>query len=147
MKGTFKGIDHMQSERIICSHAIMLSLEGIPAIYIHSILGTTNDYESLKSTNNKRSINRKSWQYEEIDKLLTDPNSQNYKIYKELIKLIDIRKNQSAFHPNATQFTLNLGSSILALWRQSLDRKQSIFAINNISNQKIFIQLCLASRI
>ena len=49
---------------------------------------------------------------------------------EKLIDLIKIRKEQPAFHPNATQFTLNLGSSILALWRQSLDRKQSIFAIN-----------------
>ena len=37
MKGTFKGIDHMQIERFIACHAIMLSLEGIPAFYIHSV--------------------------------------------------------------------------------------------------------------
>ena len=141
MKGTFKGIDHMQSERVICSHAIMLSLEGIPAIYIHSILGTTNDYESLKLTNNKRSINRKSWQYEEIDKLLTDPNSQNYKIYKELIKLIEIRKNQSAFHPNATQFTFNLGKNFFGIWRQSLDKKQSIFCVTNVTDVFQYLDL------
>ena len=54
MKGTFKGIDHMQVERFIACHAIMLSLEGIPAFYIHSVLGTTNDYELMKKNSQNR---------------------------------------------------------------------------------------------
>ena len=55
--------------------------------------------------------------------------------------MIKLRKEQPAFHPNATQFTLNLGNDTLALWRQSLDRDQSIFAIHNISNKEVSIQL------
>ena len=52
-KGTFKGIDHMQIERFISAHAIMMSLEGIPAFYIHSILGTSNDHDLVNKTKNK----------------------------------------------------------------------------------------------
>ena len=62
-------------------------------------------------------------------------------MFYELLRLIGIRKHQRAFHPNATQFTLDLGDRVLALWRQSLDRTQSIFSIHNISNQKIAMQL------
>ena len=40
--------------------------------------------------------------------------------------IISIRKTQPAFHPNATQFTLNLDKNIFSVWRQSRDRKQSI---------------------
>ena len=47
MKGTIDKIDNFTIERFICAHAIMLSFEGIPAIYIHSLLGTKNDYEKL----------------------------------------------------------------------------------------------------
>ena len=74
-----------------------------------------------------------------IQKLSED--NHHSRIYQELLRLIKLRKEQPAFHPNATQFTLNLGNDTLALWRQSLDRDQSIFAIHNISNKEVSIQL------
>ena len=134
MKGTFKGIDHMQVERFIACHAIMLSLEGIPAFYIHSVLGTTNDYELMKKNSQNRSINRKSWDFNEIKNKLLDDRSINHQVYKSIISLIKIRKKQPAFHPNAIQFTFNLGKNFFGIWRQSLDKKQSIFSVTNVTN-------------
>ena len=52
-----------------------------------------------------------------------------------LLELIQTRKQQKAFHPNAPMFTLNLGPGLLGFWRQSLDREQKIFAIFNISKE------------
>ena len=134
MRGTFKGIDHMQVERFIACHAIMLSLEGIPAFYIHSVLGTTNDYELMKKNSQNRSINRKSWDFNEIKNKLLDDKSINNQVYKSIINLIKIRKKQPAFHPNAIQFTFNLGKNFFGIWRQSLDKKQSIFSVTNVTN-------------
>ena len=134
MKGTFKGIDHMQVDRFIACHAIMLSLEGIPAFYIHSVLGTTNDYELMKKNSQNRSINRKSWDINEIKNKLLDDKSINNQVYKSIINLVKIRKKQPAFHPNAIQFTFNLGKNFFGIWRQSLDKKQSIFSVTNVTN-------------
>jgi sucrose phosphorylase len=134
MKGTFKGIDHMQVERFIACHAIMLSLEGIPAFYIHSVLGTTNDYGLMKKNSQNRSINRKSWNFDEIKNKLLDDKSINNQVYKSIINLINIRKKQPAFHPNAIQFTFNLGKNFFGIWRQSLDKRQSIFSVTNVTN-------------
>ncbi len=141
LKGTFFGTDHMQLERFICCHSIMLGIEGIPAIYIHSLVGSTNDYKQVEKTNNKRSINRRSWKYDEIDKLLGDKDSLNNQIYNELSKLIDIRKDQPAFHPNATQFTFNLGKNFFGFWRQSHDKRQSIFCVSNVTNVFQYLDL------
>ncbi len=141
LKGTFFGADHMQLERFICCHSIMLGIEGIPAIYIHSLVGSTNDYKQVEKTNNKRSINRRSWNYDVIDKLLIDNDTLNNQIYNELSKLIDIRKNQSAFHPNATQFTFNLGKNFFGFWRQSHDKRQSIFCVSNVTNVFQYLDL------
>ena len=141
LKGTFFGTDHMQLERFICCHSMMLGIEGIPAIYIHSLVGSTNDYKQVEKTNNKRSINRRSWKYDEIDKLLSDKESINNQIYSELTKLIDIRKDQTAFHPNATQFTFNLGKNFFGFWRQSHDKRQSIFCISNVTNVFQYLDL------
>jgi sucrose phosphorylase len=141
LKGTFFGTDHMQLERFICCHSMMLGIEGIPAIYIHSLVGSTNDYKQVEKTNNKRSINRRSWKYDEIDKLLSDKDSLNNQIYSELSKLIDIRKDQPAFHPNATQFTFNLGKNFFGFWRQSHDKRQSIFCVSNVTNVFQYLDL------
>ncbi|MDX1341588.1 MAG: alpha-amylase, partial [Reinekea sp.] len=141
LQGTHNGPDKWGFERFICAHAIMLALEGIPGIYIHSMLGTRNDYERLEHTQHNRHINRHRWDYSELMATLADDSSPHAKVYQRLISLIKIRKRQKAFHPNATQFTLQLGTNVFGIWRQSLDRKQSIFCINNVSVEPLTISL------
>ncbi|GFD82624.1 sucrose phosphorylase [Tenacibaculum sp. KUL118] len=141
LQGTIKGPDKYQVDRFICAHAIMLGMEGIPGIYIHSLLGTSNDYEKVANTGQNRSINRKRWDFNELEALLDSPFSQHHKVLTRISQLIRIRKAQPAFHPNATQFTLQLGNQIFGYWRQSLDRKQSIFCISNISDEEQTILL------
>lgn len=141
LQGTHKGPDKWGLERFICAHAIMLSLEGIPGIYMHSMLGTKNDYDRLQHTNHNRHINRHRWDFKALTQELANEHSSHSQVYRRLIELIKIRKRQRAFHPNATQFTLQLGSKIFGIWRQSIDRKQSIFCISNVSNQPQSISL------
>ena len=141
LQGTIKGPDKWGLERFICAHAIMLGLEGIPGLYIHSLLGTTNDYEKVKNTSQNRSINRHKWDYNKLQEALNSPFEQHSKVLKRMSHLLTVRKIQPAFHPNATQFTLQLGEQVFGFWRQSLDRRQSIFCIYNISDQEQVIRL------
>ena len=117
------GLDRMQNQRFICAHTIMLAMEGIPAFYIHSLLATKNDYKKLLHTSQNRSINRHQWSVDDLEKKL-NTRTHHKKIFFELLRLIEVRKKQRAFHPNATQFTLEINESIFGLWRQSLDREQ-----------------------
>jgi len=141
LQGTIKGPDKWGLERFICAHAIMFGLEGIPGLYIHSLLGTTNDYEKVKNTSQNRSINRHKWDYNQLKEALNSPFEQHSKVLKRMSHLLTVRKIQPAFHPNATQFTLQLGEQVFGFWRQSLDRRQSIFCIYNISDQEQVIRL------
>lgn len=136
LKGTIKGEDEFGIDRFLCAHTIMFALEGIPGLYVHSLLATQNDYLRIENTGHYRSINRHQWPLEEISILLEDQNTHHYQIYTGIKHLLEIRQQQAAFHPNATQFTLHLGDQIFAFWRQSLDRTQSIFCIHNISDQE-----------
>jgi len=136
LAGTDKqGKDDFQFERFICAHAILLALEGIPAIYIHSLLATKNDHSRVENTGNLRSINRHIWDQDELELHLGNRESHHRKVLVRLLELIQTRKQQKAFHPNATMLTLSLGSGLLGFWRQSLDREQKIFAIFNISKE------------
>ena len=136
LKGTVKGEDQWQIERFICSQTIMMAIEGIPAFYLHSLLATPNDYEHMSKTGRKRSINRHQWDVDKLEYLLAEPNSPQAQVFTELSRRIEIRRRQSAFHPNATQYTLHpMKKTLFAFWRQSRDRDQSIFCINNLSDR------------
>ncbi len=135
LQGTHDGPDALGVERFICAHTIMLALEGVPAFYIHSLTATRNDYERMERTGANRGINRHQWDAEELQHRLSDETTHHQHVFEGLKALIGIRKNQSAFHPNATQFTLHLDSSLFGFWRQSIDRTQSIFCVSNISRE------------
>ena len=141
MQGTIHGKDQWNFARFICAHAIMFALEGIPGLYIHSLLGTQNDYQKLANTLHNRSINRHRWDENALEEALSDKNLHHARVLSTLKSLLNIRIKQRAFHPNATQFTLHLGLQLFGFWRQSQDRKQSIFCVSNISNQPIVLPL------
>ncbi|MGO3300283.1 MAG: sugar phosphorylase [Pseudoalteromonas sp.] len=141
LQGTHKGVDKWGHARFICAHAIMFALEGIPGLYIHSLLGTTNDYARFDNSQHNRAINRHRWQESEILAKLADEKSHHNQVYHDIKNLIAIRKKQPAFHPNATQYTLQLGTHLFGFWRQSINREQSIFCIYNISDQQQVIAL------
>ena len=120
-------------DRMILAHAILLGLEGVPAIYIHSFVATENDVSRVENTGHNRAINRHQWALDELTEQLNDVKSQHAQCLHSIKQLIDIRQRQPAFHPNATQFTLNCGRSIFGFWRQSPDRAQSIFCLYNVT--------------
>ncbi|MDC3063297.1 alpha-amylase family glycosyl hydrolase [Alphaproteobacteria bacterium] len=121
-------------ERYIAAHAILLALEGVPAIYFNSLFGTSNDQNAFINTGIKRNINRFKWDFSDLSKKLKNKNSLENVIYSKILKIISLRQKQIAFHPNATQYTLTLGNKLFGVWRQSIDRSQNIFAITNISS-------------
>lgn len=141
LKGTITGEDDYQIQRFICSQTIAMALEGIPAFYIHSLLATPNDQNGVELSGHNRAINRHRWNYPELRKHLKDEGSNQSKILNTIKDRIHIRTQQPAFHPNATQFTLQLGDQLFGFWRQSIDRAQSIFSVNNMSNERVNVPL------
>lgn len=138
---TFNGVDDHHMARFLCSQTIVMSLEGIPAFYIHSMLATPNDHEAVERREMNRAINRHRWDYPTLKALLGDPNSNQSKVLSALSERLRIRALQDAFHPNATQFTLMLDDRVFGLWRQSLDRNQSIFALHNVSADTVTVPI------
>ncbi|NBC22234.1 MAG: alpha-amylase [Gammaproteobacteria bacterium] len=137
LAGTTDGPDEWQTQRFLCSQTIVMALEGIPAFYIHALLATRNDHEGVRRTGQPRTINRYRWHYPDLQAALADEHDPHARVLAALKARLAIRRRQKAFHPNATQFTLQLGSAIFGFWRQSLDRDQSIFALHNVSRHAI----------
>lgn len=132
-RGTQHGKDNWQVQRFLCSQTIILSMQGIPALYIHSFLATPNDYKGVELTERTRSINRRQWSEEEIQTLLESPHSTNFVIYDHLKKLCLIRQKQEAFHPHAKQDVIDLGPSFFCIKRSS--KNQNLILIANLSSE------------
>lgn len=140
MSRTFTGADSYHHARFVCSQTIVMSLEGIPAFYIHAMLATPNDHDGVEHRGMNRAINRHRWDYPILRERLADPSTAQARVMSDLSARLQIRKKQAAFHPNATQFTVNMGDNrIFGIWRQSLDRGQSIFALHNVSDAVVTI--------
>jgi Glycosidases len=137
MTRTFAGEETQKIARFLCSQTIVMSLEGIPAFYIHSLVATPNDHEAVTRRGMNRAINRHRWHYPELLERLADPGSDQARVLAEMQRRLKIRARQVAFHPNATQLTLQLEDRLLGVWRQSLDRRQSIFALHNVSDEAV----------
>ena len=122
-------------ERYISAHAIMISFEGIPAIYFNSMFGTSNDEAKFIITGNNRDVNRYKWNLKNITNKLKVSNTKQSVFYNKLCNLLSIRKRQKAFHPNALRLNLDFGKKIYGFKRISKDKKQTIICITNLSSK------------
>ena len=122
-------------ERYVSAHAIMIAFEGIPAIYFNSIFGTSNDEYKYIISGNKRDLNRYKWNKNRLESLLKNKNSKQSLFYHKVMKLLWIKRQNKAFHPNAKRENLNLGKKIFGFKRTSLDKKQIIYNITNLSSK------------
>ena len=122
-------------ERYISAHAIMVSFEGIPAIYFNSMFGTSNDEAKFIITGNNRDVNRYRWNLKNISNKLKVNNTKQSIFYNKLCNLLNIRRKQKAFHPNAQRLNLNFGSKIYGFKRISKDKKQIVICITNLSSK------------
>ncbi len=122
-------------QRYIAAHAIMFTFEGVPAIYFNSLFGKSNDEARYVITGNNRDVNRFKWNEFNILKKIKNNSSKEYYIFETFKYLLKIRKKQKAFHPNAYRANINLGNNFFCIKRVSLDKKQTILCITNLTSK------------
>lgn len=124
--------------KFICSQAITLSLKGIPAIYINSLLGETNWVEGVEKLGYNRAINRKKHELEEIEKELKNTNSSKNYIYTKYMELINIKINEKTLSPLAKQEILEYNNKSFCIKREI--ENEILYCIFNISSKKLNIK-------
>lgn len=106
----------MDLKRYMMAHFVILSLQGVPAIYIHSILGSRGSYPKYLQTGDKRAINRGQLKLEILEHQLTHSREKMY-IFDEFEKLLNIRRNEVSFHPEIGQEIVHVDSRLLIIQR------------------------------
>jgi glycosidase len=128
-------------KKYLTSQAIMLSLAGVPGIYIHSLLGSRNFLEGVKTTGMKRTINRMKFKYEELEKELQNKGSLRAKILSAYLKLLKARSSSQAFNPFSGQSILNLDERIFACLRGTKAKNNPVLCIHNVSGDNIPLEI------
>lgn len=128
--------DEIRVKRFLVAHSILLTLPGVPAVYVQSVLGSRNDYDGVSKTGMNRSINRQKYNLTEIEKELANVDSLRYKVFSELTTIIQSRKNEALFHPNAAMEVIDLGEKVFAFKRVN-QHDDSLLVLNNLTNETV----------
>jgi sucrose phosphorylase len=131
--------DPLHIQRFLASQAVAMVLPGVPAVYIHSLLGSRNWTEGVSKTGRARSINRQQLSADSISKDIEDPESERGRVFQSYRHMIRVRSRQSAFHPHADFKILLLDDRVFGLERMGTD--QTVFVLTNLSADHLDINL------
>jgi glycosidase len=121
--------------KALAAHSILCSVIGVPAIYYHSLFGSSNDYEGLKESGINRRINREKLNAAELAEELK--SGRRRMIFEGLRKMISMRQVTSAFSPYADQQVLDLDQRVFAVRRNNEQTGKSVIALANVTNKTV----------
>jgi len=133
----------LQVKRFVASRAIAVVLQGVPGIYMHSIIGSENDVEAVKTKKSNRAINRSTIDAENVFEKLEDKESKLSILAEQLRAVIKLRVDHSAFHPNGPQRVLTLSPDIFSVLRTSTDGSEQILSLISVVNHDSDIKIVL----
>jgi sucrose phosphorylase len=138
----FRGIeedDPWHIARFMLSQTLPLSMRGIPAVYINALAATENDPLGVERTGMTRSINRRRWDGSELERLIDHPLTEAGQVFPEYVRRLRIRQGIRAFHPDAPQRVLDVKEGIFALERISLDGRERVLALHNLTGEAVSV--------
>jgi sucrose phosphorylase len=132
----------LQARKFLVSQGVMLALAGIPGIYFQSLVGAPNYLEGVQQTGQNRTINRRKFDRDELEGMLSDERSASRLVFDGYRNMLKIRTRQPAFHPDAEQTLFDTGhKSIVAFTRKSVDGNQRIVILANVGDEPVRVDL------
>ncbi|MBF0225435.1 MAG: alpha-glucosidase C-terminal domain-containing protein [Desulfobacterales bacterium] len=120
-------------KRIIMLRSIVLSIGGIPLIYLGEEWGILNDYTYFSDSSkakDSRWIHRTKTKWDDYSKI-HDPARIEMRIFNELVRLINIRKKLSAFQDGGMEIFSTENPHLLGYVRQN--GGQRVMVVSNFS--------------
>ena len=127
----------LAARKFLTAHAILLSLQGVPGIYFHSLLGSRGDRAGAETSGLTRRINREKLARTQLESELAEAGSLRACVFGGLNKLLRIRRQHRAFHPQAAQRVLAGDRRLFAVYRTSLDGRQRLLCLHNVTSQTV----------
>ncbi|TFE29510.1 sugar phosphorylase [Cohnella luojiensis] len=132
--------DDIRIGRFLGAQTILLSVAGVPGIYIHSLLGSRNDYKGLEESGINRRINREKLdKHELVNQLETDTLRRT--VFQRFSRLIKIRRRQKAFNPQALEQVMFLDERVFSILRKNEQSGDEVLVLVNVSDETVTLLL------
>ncbi len=130
-----------QVQRFLVSQAIALALQGVPAVYFHSLFGSRNWQEGVRRTGRNRTINREKLDRACLEEALDDPSSVRALVFNAYSRLLKVRTAEGAFHPQSAQKVVALDDRLFALWRLPREGEGAVLCLHNVSADRFTLSM------
>lgn len=131
----------LQIQRFVASRSIALALRGVPAIYLHSLVGSRNDVRLALETKVKRDVNRATLDFEILQRNLTDPSSKLFALSEALRRMLRTRVLTRAFDPRGEQRVLELSPSLFSVVRVSPNGDEHLLCLTNVTERTLALDV------
>ena len=133
-----------QIDRFLASQAILLSLPGVPGIYVHSLLGSRNWPEGVAQTGHNRTINRRKFERAALEAALADGDTMPGQVFPRYRRLIEARTAEPSFHPQGALRVLTLHPGVFAFVREAPDHSSRVLCLHNVTSGPLKLHVALA---
>lgn len=125
----------LTAQRFLTSQAIMLALQGVPAIYFHSLVGSRGWPEGVAERGTPRTINREKLDRVALESKLTDAGTLRHAVFHGYRELLLQRRAHPAFSPDADQQVITIDPRVFGLVRSPRVAGESVLCLHNVSSQ------------
>ena len=127
-----------QFERFLLSQLFTLSIKGVPAFYLPSVLASPNDIDSFRKTGQRRDLNREKFEANKLLEALKNFDSPASKNISYLTHIVKVRSRLKAFHPEASMKCISTNIANCIILQRGLD-EDSVYVICNMSSKFLSI--------
>ena len=127
-----------QFERFLLSQLFTLSIKGVPAFYLPSVLASPNDIDSFRKTGQRRDLNREKFEANQLLDVLKNFDSPASKNISYLTHIVKVRSRLKAFHPEASMKCISTNIANCIILQRGLD-EDSVYVICNMSSNFLCI--------
>lgn len=116
--------------KALAAHSVLLAFLGVPAVYLHSLVGSPPDLEGMAASGINRRINRPVLDADRlVADLADDPRRRG--VFEGLRHLLAVRREHEAFSPFGTQEVVRLDDRVLAL------RRADLLCVTNVTGDTV----------
>jgi len=133
-------ISLFQFERFLLSQVFTLSLKGVPAFYLPSILASPNDLDTFRKTGQRRDLNREKFEAGKLLDQLKNFDSPASKNISYLSHIVKVRSRLRAFHPESSMKCISTNIDDCVVIQRGLGEYR-VFVVCNMSDKYLSLPL------
>lgn len=133
--------NYIVARKFLTAESIMLCLQGVPAIYFHSLFGSRGDRAGAEASGIPRRINRQKLDRAQLESELRTASSLRAHIYSAHSDLLRVRRREPAFAPHAPQTVLKIHPQLFAVLRRSRGSGKRVLCMHNVSSTDLTFRL------